>query len=519
MRRASLSSVLQRMKVFEWIAVFAILAIALSVRLYKLSTPLGDWHSFRQSDTASVTREFVRGDLDLLRPRYHDISNIQSGELNPDGWRMVEFPLMNGLTALVLRTWPTLELVQTSRMVSILSSLVTLASLMYIARRVWGTKMMLLSGILFAVMPYNIFYNRVILPEPFMVMWSLLTAVAVERWSASFAGRKKWWSVGDAWLILAGVLFAVSLLVKPMAVFFIPFFIGIFWRFRPASFLPWIQAGLVLTVSTLPLILWRDWILQFPTGIPASDWLLNGNGIRLKPAWWRWLFADRIGRLMFGYWGASVLALGFIAGIPAVKKYTDWKAWWSFLDTWMKQEGTLILGALGMVAYLVVFASGNVQHDYYQILLVPILVLAWARGAIWVYEQSSSAVQRFGVSVVLTVMMVISFAFAWYDVSGWYNINNPAFVPAGEAVRRHVPEGALIIAPGFGDTTLLFHTERWGWPIGFEIEDKIADGAQYFISTAYDDEARRLEAQFTVLEKEDAYILIDLQQPVIDDEE
>jgi hypothetical protein len=26
-----------------------------------------------------------------------------------------------------------------------------------------------------------------------------------------------------------------------------------------------------------PMLLWREWIKNFPTGIPVSDWLFNGT--------------------------------------------------------------------------------------------------------------------------------------------------------------------------------------------------------------------------------------------------
>ena len=36
--------------------IWLILVLGLIVRLYKLNTPLADWHSWRQVDTASVAR-------------------------------------------------------------------------------------------------------------------------------------------------------------------------------------------------------------------------------------------------------------------------------------------------------------------------------------------------------------------------------------------------------------------------------------------------------------------------------
>ncbi len=508
----------------EWIFVGFLLVAAFSVRLYKIDAPLGDWHSFRQSDTASVTREYVQHGVDILRPQYHDVSNIQSGQLNLDGWRMVEFPLLNALTASILQTWPQLDLVVTSRMVSIVSSLVSLACVLFLARKLFGRVTMVIAGVTFAFLPYSIYYSRVILPEPFMVMWSMLAAVGIYLWSSGLSKKtKQLFSKNDIWLVLAALSFMIALLVKPVALFFVPFYIGIFWRFRVWRITPWILATALLTVALVPLWWWRTWIQQFPSGIPASDWLLNGNGIRLKPAWWRWLFADRIGRLMFGYWGAPLLLIGWVAGVQPwkAKKLKNMREWfiaiWKYKDSWFQVEGALIFGAVGMLAYLVVFASGNVQHDYYQIPLVPILVLLWARGASWLIEQGSGWLQKIELSGVVAIIGLFSIAFAWYEVAGWFNINNPAYVTAGAAVQQHTPDDALVIAPGFGDTTFLFQTERRGWPIGFEIEDKIAAGAQYYVSTAYDDEARRLEKQFTVIEKTEEYILIDLQQPILNE--
>ena len=50
------------------IIVVAILIGALAVRLYKFSNPVADWHSFRQADTASVTRNFVEKGIKYASP-------------------------------------------------------------------------------------------------------------------------------------------------------------------------------------------------------------------------------------------------------------------------------------------------------------------------------------------------------------------------------------------------------------------------------------------------------------------
>lgn len=492
----------------ELFLVVVVIAGAFLVRTYRLDAPLGDWHSFRQADTASVTREYVKHGIDLYRPQYHDLSNIQSGEDNLRGWRMVEFPLVNGLIAFVLRSNPNLDLVVTSRLFSIGASLAAMVALYWLSRSLYGRKIALVSLLVFAFMPYSIYFSRTILPEPFTVFLSLLAAVFIRLWNI----RRN-----DVWLLLAGTVFSLAMLVKPMAIFFVPFLVGVWWRDRQKGWQPVVKAAAIGGASLVPFGLWRNWILQFPSGIPASDWLFNGNNIRFRPAWWRWLFADRLGRLMFGYWGAAFLLLGIPAGCSTAFKWPKSRSWFGMLsacgsqiDKYLKKEGAVVLGVLGMLAYVSVFATGNVQHDYYQILTVPILSLLWARGVMWLVSMGKG-LQQWCLVAAVVAASGLSFIFAWYEIRGNFNVNNPAIVSAGRAVDRLTPPDAKVIAPGFGDTTLLFQTNRRGWPIGFEIPDKIAKGAQFYITTSQDDEANELMRQYTVIEKTDEYILIDLR--------
>ncbi|MCA9369430.1 hypothetical protein KC721_03960, partial [Candidatus Woesebacteria bacterium] len=108
-----LSKMVKRYPLLILIAV-----LAFTLRMYRINTPLLDWHSWRQADTASVTREYQKHGISLLYPKYHDVSNNPSGLPNPEGYRMVEFPLYNALVASILEIIPALPLVVTSRVVS-----------------------------------------------------------------------------------------------------------------------------------------------------------------------------------------------------------------------------------------------------------------------------------------------------------------------------------------------------------------------------------------------------------------
>jgi hypothetical protein len=92
-------------KHLSWL-ILPIIFLGFIVRLYKINTPLADWHSWRQVDTASVAREYVKNGIDLLHPKYLDLSAIPSGKDNPQGYRMVEFPLVAAIVALIFNALP-----------------------------------------------------------------------------------------------------------------------------------------------------------------------------------------------------------------------------------------------------------------------------------------------------------------------------------------------------------------------------------------------------------------------------
>ncbi|MFH2118333.1 MAG: hypothetical protein ABII10_01205, partial [Candidatus Paceibacterota bacterium] len=93
---------------------------------------------------------------------------------------------------------------------------------------------------------------------------------------------------------------------------------------------------------------------------------------------------------------------------------------------------------------------------------------------------------------------------------GFFNVNHWEYQKAGRVVDRLVPADAKLIAPAMGDTQFLFQTNRTGWPIGFEIQDKIDQGATHYVTTSMDDEAQELAKTYAIIEKNDLFLLLDL---------
>jgi len=465
----------------EALLLLVIIILALALRLYKIDNPVADWHSFRQADTASVTREYLKHGINWLVPKYHDLSNIQSGRENPFGYRMVEFPVINGATAWLIQTFRLqASEVLVGRLVSVFFSLVTIVSIFLLGRSVGGPPTGLIGALVFSIFPYSVYFSRTILPEPALLAFSTLSLALFSIWL-----EKKNWP-----LYLSSLLsLTLALLVKPYAIFLAPLFL-VLCLVKRAKIREYFLAILLIGLSGIPLALWRNWILRYPEGVPVSDWLYNKDNIRFKGAFFHWLFEVRLGILILGIAGILPLVLGIFKKDKFRPFYVGW--------------------AVCLFAYLSIFAGGNVQHDYYQFFLMPFIALAIGRGIFSLWELPQNYLGKKTIIFMVGGLTVYSLFVSWYNVRGYYQVNNWPIVEAGQKADQILEKDAKVIAPYNGDTAFLFQTNRTGWPIGYYIDQKIKAGATAYVSVVYDDEARTLEKQYSTLAKTDHYLIIDL---------
>ncbi len=247
---------------------------------------------------------------------------------------------------------------------------------------------------------------------------------------------------------------------------------------------------MILTLA--PFILWRLWMRQFPEGVPASGWLFNEGNIRFKGAFFYWLFADRLGRLILGYWGIFLFLLGVLVR-PAKKENL-------FFLTWF----------FGIIIYFFVIAKGNITHDYYQIIALPIICIYLAKGATFLLSPQKLFNRALSLSV-LVICIVFSLAFSWYHVRSFFNINRPEIVKAGRIADRLLPLDAKVIAPYSGDTAFLYQTKRKGWPVGGNIEDKINKGASFYISIDETQETKELQKKYETIFQASDFLILNLE--------
>ena len=467
-----------------------ILVLGFVLRLYKINNPVADWHSWRQADTSAVTRNFVQEGIDLLHPQFDDLSSVASGKPNPEGYRFVEFPIYNAISTFWVKIIPRVFTVEIgARFVSVFCSLVSCVLLFLIVKKYLGVRTALASALFFAVLPYNVYYSRVILPEPMMVMCSLGLIWFFDRWME----EKKWLSG-----CMAVWFTAVGLLLKPFVAFlFLPL---VYLVLRKLGLKGVFSSSVLLFFcsSVLPFFFWRWWTGHFPEGIPAYLWLLNQDKIRFKGAWFWWLFAKRLGELILGFWGLVPFGLGLIL---APNEKEGW-----FFHLWF----------LAILLYFLVFATGNVRHDYYQIISIPIICVFLAKGVDFLLFSSQKIFNSVLCSLFSVLCSFFMLAFSWYQVRTYFWINRPEIVEAGEAVDQLVPKEAKIIAPFGGDTAFLYQTKRKGWPVVEAPLDEMHKwGADFLVSVDPKDEGiRGLKEKYEVLKETEKYIIFDLKKPL-----
>lgn len=476
-------------KKLEIILLVVILLVGFTVRLYRFNGPIADWHSWRQADTASVSRNFVKYGFDLLHPRMNNISNVQSGLENPQGYFFAEFPLYNAAQAGLFVLFHGLTIEEWGRLVTIFMSLCSIVFLYVLGKRHVNGRMGLFAAAFFAVAPYSIYYSRVILPDPSMVAATLGALVFFDLYTTEESPKKSW-----VWFGISLVCMVLALLFKPYAIFFtLPFFYLAWKRFGFRFLFRW-ELWLYALLAVLPLGLWRLWMMQYPEGIPANAWLFNGGNVRFTGSYFYWVYAKFIGRLILGSFGLFFICLSLL--------WTKQKNYWFFISF-----------LFSSLLYVTIIARGNLQHDYYQILIVPTLALLFGLGAEFLLQLTKEYGNKWIAILVLLTASAFMLGFSWYQVRDYFNINNPSLVVAGQAVDRLTPKNAKVIALLDGDSSFLYQTNRQGWAsMEHGLPQLIQMGANYLVIANPTQQDIQLGKQYKVVAQTNQYILFNLNK-------
>ncbi len=133
-------------------------------------------------------------------------------------------------------------------------------------------------------------------------------------------------------------------------------------------------------------------------------------------------------------------------------------------------------------AYLFTFQGGNVQHEYYQTLILPAIAIAVGRGVAFVKENKQLFVNQFIMWTICGVTTLAALLFSWYRVQEFYRVPND-LVQIARVITSLTNKNDLIVTDRLGDTTLLYLSDRRGAPSKYKPLEELKNlGYSYYVT-------------------------------------
>jgi hypothetical protein len=378
----------------------------------------------RQTDTECVAYFIYSGKGSFLSPK----SCLMRPVSNTEGFFFLEVPFYESLIALGYKIFGVFPWV--ARGVNLF--LYTLGSLALFSfmRGWWNKKTALFSVLIFALIPGSIFFvGHAIHPDVMAVNFILISLFFAWKY------REKG-SFLD--LLLAGLSLGVSVASRPFGLICLPLLF--YFLFLKKSK---IKDYLILLFLSLSFYIWW-WFRAKNLGIDMSweNWVLSGReklfdlGL-LKNLIWKNVIGETMGKVV------SLLAvIGLTVGL--VKKD--------------KRVIPLILWLMGVVVYWLIVPNGNLVHQYYADVYIPLVVILAAIGLISIWDKS-----KILAILILPVMLYNGIRTSNYHFDIRFNTNAVAIA---NEIKEKIPEDKKIIYLAKDDSIPLSLSHRQGWMLG-----------------------------------------------------
>jgi hypothetical protein len=382
--------------------IIALIAISISFRLFNATEPFLDHHSWRQTQTLSIARNFYTIEPNLLNPRvdWMDYSeDTYSGvvrgiefQIVPYALSLVYFFLYNDLIA---------------RAVTVVFSVATL-SLFYSLVKRYDSKLALSSTLVFSIAPIYLFFSRTFIQEIFVLFFMVASISFMHRYTDS--GRK-------THLLLSTVFSIFMLLVKITSFPFL--LVNIFLLFKK-NLRKEILAYLL--ISAIPAIIFYG-ATYFMEGVyfPVTQ-IVSDQNLLLDPTFYI-RFLERLSTSVLNPLGALFLLLGLVT-------YSKDKLFHFIL--------------VSFFVYLFVFGYGNHNNTYYQLLIMPTASFFIASG-----------IERIGYRPALLMgFMLVS---VYYTIPMYSLLYSQSFMQDyGSLIRSNSGDGDLVVTSSNGNPALLY---------------------------------------------------------------
>lgn len=350
------------------VLVFFIILFAFYVRSDNLDKPLLDAHYFRQTQTATVVRNFNNFGIDFLHTRL-DILGLDEHQI-----LLLEFPFYQSIVAFFYFFFPSLD--KLGRLVSIFFGIFSGLGILLLVREVTrNSQTGLVAMVFFLFFPLNIFFQQTFMIESTVVALHIFSLYSWIKFVKH--GR-------NLWLIISVILTTLAFLQKSIYAPFLllPIVAVATWGWRRKKiFDPKLVIGLIAPV--IIILLWQTYVNLENTANGHEFFTLTNKN---QQEWNFGTLADRFSTKIWKIRLASIqnsitkfTEAAFVVGLLALitkklKGYIIWLGW-----------------LLSIVFYYLIFFRIH-SHDYYLMSALPIVAIVASFGLLTLTEFVSGKV-------------------------------------------------------------------------------------------------------------------------------
>lgn len=459
--------------------LYLILLLALILRIYHLNYPAWDYHNWRQTITLMVARDYARHGFHLFHPQVLWVSHDRPSD---PSYFSGEFSIQSVIAAILYKVFG--ESDATARIVTIAFSLLGIYFLYDLLNRRAGPLAARLGALVYALVPYHLFFGRVFMPD----VPSIALALGGLDWLDRWTDDRKWNT-----LFVASFLTALAILQKLTV-------IVVAW---PMLYLFWHAYGRHLAARIEP------YVLAAIAGLPSLAWYSHAanmaqvSGFSIAPP------ISIIGSHL-GLWLQSQFVIPILKAL-AVEAFSPFglglAAIGLFWPTGGRAAATFRFWIAGAASLLFLIPDNLSENHYYLSLLLP-------GGAALVGLFLARFGELRGGAPILALLLVLFASGAIRSAVPLYQADR---LPRdlGIVLNRLTAPQDLIVTESGGSPNILYFADRRGWMLNRNYEaavlDRLAEaGAHYYADTFPADVAehrdffRALDTRFKRLTPEDA---------------
>jgi 4-amino-4-deoxy-L-arabinose transferase-like glycosyltransferase len=409
--------------------------LAVGARLVLIDQAYVDHWSWRQSDVASIARNFLHNGFRFGYPQIDWAGNAP-------GYVGTEFPILPFIAAVCYKFAGVHEWI--GRIQAVILFAVSLPFFFLLVREIFGSTAAVWATLFYCFTPLNVFAGRSFMPDVPSLSFAIVGLYFFLRWvehgdSSSF--------------FVAAIAISLSFLIKITSiVIVVPL---VYLAVAEGGDLgsggrsdaegdrgqrPRLQLILFAAIALLPSAIWYWHAYQIAEKFYPYHFF-GAGGIRIESFWSYWQIARQILTSSL----TPLLSLMALIGLLVAprSRYSRFFHWW----------------LVAMVLFIIAVGYGN-RHLWYQLPLVPIAAAFAGAACAFVGSKISLRV----IAVTFSILLVSSFTtLAFWCVQPLYQSSAAQLREAGLELKKVTAPDALIVAADMGDPTIFYYGERKGW--------------------------------------------------------